>query len=110
MAGKNETSSTDASRSSDGVGGYARVSTEDQDVTLQIEALRRHGCGPERIFVDTASGVRALRPGLEACVASLQPGDVLVVWRLDRLGRSMPHLVAPHRRSAGRGDRLSVAR
>jgi DNA invertase Pin-like site-specific DNA recombinase len=94
MARKNETARRTPAGPQTQLVGYARVSTEDQDVTLQLEALRRHGCGPERIFVDTASGVRALRPGLEACVASLQPGDVLVVWRLDRLGRSMPHLVA----------------
>jgi DNA invertase Pin-like site-specific DNA recombinase len=74
--------------------GYARVSTAEQDVTLQLEALRQHGCRPEWIFVDTASGSRTQRLGLEACLASLRPGDVLVVWRLDRLGRSMAHLVA----------------
>jgi DNA invertase Pin-like site-specific DNA recombinase len=74
--------------------GYARVSTAEQDVTLQLEALRQQGCRPEWIFVDTASGSRTQRPGLEACLASVRPGDVLVVWRLDRLGRSMAHLVA----------------
>jgi DNA invertase Pin-like site-specific DNA recombinase len=93
MAGKNETTRRQLPRPQTDLVGYARGSTEDQDVTLQLEALRRHGCGPERIFVDMASGARAHRPGLEACVASLQQGDVLVVWRLDRLGRSMPHLV-----------------
>ena len=94
MPGENETARQPPAGPQTRLVGYARVSTEDQDVTLQLEALRRHGCGPDRIFVDTASGARAVRPGLEACVASLQPGDVLVVWRLDRLGRSMPHLVA----------------
>jgi DNA invertase Pin-like site-specific DNA recombinase len=93
MARKNETTRQAPAGPQTRLVGYARISTEDQDVTLQLEALRRHGCGPERIFVDTASGARAHRPGLEACMASLQPGDVLVVWRLDRLGRSMPHLV-----------------
>ena len=73
--------------------GYARVSTTDQDLSLQLDALQRAGCHPDQIFCDTASGARTTRPGLEACVQALAPGDTLVVWRLDRLGRSMPHLV-----------------
>jgi DNA invertase Pin-like site-specific DNA recombinase len=73
--------------------GYARVSTSDQDVGLQREALRRAGCQERQIFCDTASGAQAARPGLEACLQALAPGDMLVVWRLDRLGRSMAHLV-----------------
>src|SRR3989441_7346271 len=73
--------------------GYARVSTSDQDVSLQWEALRRAGCQESQIFCDTASGAHATRPGLEACLQALAPGDMLVVWRLDRLGRSMAHLV-----------------
>ena len=73
--------------------GYARVRTSDQDVSLQWEALRRAGCQEPHIFCDTASGVHAARPGLEACLQALAPGDMLVVWRLDRLGRSMAHLV-----------------
>lgn len=93
MAGEHETTRQKPARPQRCLVGYARVSTEEQDATLQLEALRRHGCRPERIFVDTASGAHAHRPGVEACLASLQPGDVLVVWRLDRLGRSMPHLV-----------------
>jgi DNA invertase Pin-like site-specific DNA recombinase len=74
--------------------GYARVSTGEQDVQLQLDALQRAGCDEAHLFVDTASGARSDRPGLDACMAVLQPGDTLVVWRLDRLGRSMPHLVA----------------
>jgi DNA invertase Pin-like site-specific DNA recombinase len=74
--------------------GYARVSTVDQDLELQIEALRRAGCSATPIFQDTASGARTARPGLEACLQALRPGDTLLVWRLDRLGRSMAHLVA----------------
>src|SRR6266702_241355 len=73
--------------------GYARVSTSDQDVSLQWEALRRAGCQESQIFCDTASGAHAARPGLAACLQALAPGDTLVVWRLDRLGRSMTHLV-----------------
>lgn len=61
--------------------GYARVSTSDQDVSLQWEALRRAGCREQDIFRDTASGTHAARPGLEACVQALAPGDMLVVWR-----------------------------
>src|SRR3989442_14647177 len=73
--------------------GYARVSTSDQDVSLQWEALRRAGCQESQIFCDTASGAHSARPGLEACIRALAPGDMLVVWRLDRLGRLMAHLV-----------------
>jgi DNA invertase Pin-like site-specific DNA recombinase len=73
--------------------GYARVSTAAQDLGLQLEALRSAGCRDERIFCDTASGARTARPGLEACLRALAAGDTLVVWRLDRLGRSMTHLV-----------------
>src|SRR5262247_56156 len=69
--------------------GYARVSTAEQDLGLQLAALRRAGCSDAHIFCDTASGARTARPGLEACVHALEPGDTLVVWRLDRLGRSM---------------------
>lgn len=73
--------------------GYARVSTGEQDVQLQLDALKKAGCDEDHIFVDKASGTRSDRPGLDACLALLKPGDTLVVWRLDRLGRSMPHLV-----------------
>lgn len=71
--------------------GYARVSTAEQDTALQTDALHRAGC--EKIFEDTASGTKAERPGLAAALAYLRDGDVLVVWRLDRLGRSLPHLI-----------------
>ena len=60
---------------------------------MQWEALRRAGCQEAHIFCDTASGAHTARPGLEACLRALAPGDMLVVWRLDRLGRSMAHLV-----------------
>ena len=74
--------------------GYARVSTTDQDVQLQLDALEKAGCQKSQIFVDHISGAKAERPGLQKCLAALQAGDTLIVWRLDRLGRSMPHLVA----------------
>lgn len=71
--------------------GYARVSTAEQDTALQTDALTAVGC--KRIFEDSVSGATAERPGLSATLAFLRDGDVLVVWRLDRLGRSLPHLI-----------------
>lgn len=74
--------------------GYARVSTEDQELRLQIDALKKAGCGAKDIHIDKVSGARSERPGLDACLESLSAGDALFVWRLDRLGRSMSHLVS----------------
>lgn len=71
--------------------GYARVSTAEQNTALQTDALRKAGC--ERVFEDTASGAKSDRPGLAAALAYLRDGDALAVWRLDRLGRSLPHLI-----------------
>ena len=73
--------------------GYARVSTDDQDLSLQIDALENHGIPKSLIFTDKLSGATSDRPGLAKCLSSLGSGDALVVWRLDRLGRSMGHLV-----------------
>ena len=71
--------------------GYARVSTHDQNLDLQKDALKKDGC--EKVFVDEVSGTVAARPGLEQVMEQLREGDVLVVWRLDRLGRSLKHLI-----------------
>src|SRR5262245_5306690 len=73
--------------------GYARVSTDDQDLTLQFDSLIGLGVSRDEIFSDKVSGAKTKRPGLDACLGYLQQGDTLVVWRLDRLGRSMHHLV-----------------
>ena len=71
--------------------GYARVSTDDQNLDLQRDALTRSGCAP--IYEETASGKSATRIELEHCRKALRSGDTLVVWRLDRLGRSLSDLV-----------------
>lgn len=71
--------------------GYARVSTGDQNLELQLEALRKAGC--EEIFEDAISGTRSKRPGLDKALELLRKDDTLVVWKLDRLGRSVKHLV-----------------
>jgi DNA invertase Pin-like site-specific DNA recombinase len=71
--------------------GYARVSTADQHLHIWVDALERAGC--HRVFTETASGARADRPTLTLVLDQLRPGDTLVVWKLDRLGRSLRHLV-----------------
>jgi DNA invertase Pin-like site-specific DNA recombinase len=71
--------------------GYARVSTQEQTLNLQQDALHKAGCS--KIFTDTASGAKAERKGLEEVLNYVRTGDTLVVWRLDRLGRSLPHLI-----------------
>ena len=68
-----------------------------------MDALKTVGCSDADIYTDKASGVRGRRPGLDACVEALEPGDTLVVWRLDRLGRSMPHLVGLVEELLGKG-------
>lgn len=73
--------------------GYARVSTNEQDLDLQLDALRKAGCQNNLIFTDKASSSPADRPGLTECLKTIIAGDTLLVWRLDRLGRSMHHLV-----------------
>lgn len=71
--------------------GYARVSTDDQNLDLQRDALKQAGCSV--VYEEAASGKNAIRPELELCRKALRAGDALVVWRLDRLGRSLPDLV-----------------
>lgn len=71
--------------------GYARVSTEDQHLHLQIDTLKKAGCA--RIFSDEMSGAKSERPGLSEALAFVRAGDTLVVWRLDRLGRSLKDLI-----------------
>ncbi len=71
--------------------GYVRVSTGDQDTALQRDALEKAGC--DKLFEDQASGAKADRPGLAQALRYVRKGDVLMVWKLDRLGRSMRHLI-----------------
>ena len=71
--------------------GYARISTTDQSLAPQIDALKVAGCG--EIFEDCVSGAKTDRPGLNQALDHLRSGDTLIVWKLDRLGRSMSHLI-----------------
>ena len=75
--------------------GYARVSKADdsQVLDLQIDALVNYGVKKENIYTDKISGIKDERPGLENCLRALREGDILVVWKLDRLGRSLKHLI-----------------
>nr|WP_295463827.1 recombinase family protein [Mesorhizobium sp.] len=82
--------------------GYARVSTDEQNLDLQRDALRQAGC--RQLFEDHGvSGKERSRPGLDAAIDALAPGDVLVVWRLDRLGRSLVHMIGLIDELAARG-------
>jgi DNA invertase Pin-like site-specific DNA recombinase len=84
--------------------GYARVSTEDQNLDLQRDALRGHGVEDGRIYADKASGASLeKRPGLAAAIKALRPGDVLVVWKLDRLGRNLEELIRTVKRIQEKG-------
>ena len=90
--------------------GYARVSKTDgsQSLDLQRDALRAEGVDPGHVYHDFASGVRDDRPGLDNCVRALRTDDVLVVWKLDRLGRNLTHLVNTAQDLAARGVGLRV--
>lgn len=83
--------------------GYARVSTADQSMDLQTDALKAAGC--ERVFYDTGTGANETRSGLSEALSHAREGDTLIVWKLDRLGRSLKHLVhtveALHSRGIG---------
>lgn len=86
--------------------GYARVSTRDQNLDLQVDALKRAGC--ERLYRDVASGSKTARPALDEMLSQLRAGDVLVIWKLDRMGRSLAHLVELVGNLAGRKSVCSV--
>ncbi len=73
--------------------GYARVSTGEQDLQLQLDALRKAGCVKKNVYADKLSGATTARAGLDRCLLQLKTGDTLIVWRLDRLGRSVRHLI-----------------
>ena len=90
--------------------GYTRVSKADgsQSLDLQRDALITVGVDPHNVYDDFASGVRDDRPGLENCLRALRKGDVLVVWKLDRLGRNLTHLVNTVQNLAARGVGLRV--
>jgi DNA invertase Pin-like site-specific DNA recombinase len=81
--------------------GYARVSTGEQTLDLQQDALSAAGC--DRLFTDVLSGTKASRPGLDDALSHIRKGDTLVVWRLDRLGRSLSHLIETVTQLAGEG-------
>jgi DNA invertase Pin-like site-specific DNA recombinase len=71
--------------------GYARVSTEEQNPAMQLAALKKAGCA--KLFKDEVTGAHVKRPALTRCLNTLQPGDTLIVWKLDRLGRSLRDLI-----------------
>ena len=73
--------------------GYARVSTNAQELQLQIDALVKAGCLKKNVYTDKVSGSKSSRPGLDLCLQELKKGDILLVWRIDRLGRSIRHLI-----------------
>src|SRR5690349_4299909 len=73
--------------------GYARISTNGQELQLQLDALQKIGCSKKNVYTDKVSGAKSARPGLDLCLSRLKSGDTLVVWRIDRLGRSVRHLI-----------------
>jgi DNA invertase Pin-like site-specific DNA recombinase len=83
--------------------GYARVSTNEQNLDLQLDALSQEGVADTHIFTDKVTGTKAERPGLTEALSHLRTGDTLVVWRLDRLARSLSNLIELVNRLAGEG-------
>ncbi len=81
--------------------GYCRISTQDQSLDLQNDALEKAGC--EKVFSDVASGAKSDRAGLHEALSFARKGDILVVWKLDRLGRSLPHLIETVKALESRG-------
>jgi DNA invertase Pin-like site-specific DNA recombinase len=96
-----------STKSSSRLIGYARVSRTVQELALQFDALKNAGVSKSDVYTDKASGSKTARPGLDKCLQALQPGDTLLVWRLDRLGRSIRHLIdlVGHLRERGVGFR-----
>lgn len=90
--------------------GYARVSTADQTPDAQIDTLRQAGVDAAHLVVEHASGAKVDRPGLDGLLKQVAAGDVLVVWKLDRLGRSLPHLVQVVNQLGERGARWCKSR
>jgi DNA invertase Pin-like site-specific DNA recombinase len=88
--------------------GYARVSTADQSLQLQLDALTSHGVALEDVHTDVASGAAKYRRGLEAAFKDLRRDDILVIWSLDRLGRNLEELIKAVQRIEGKGANLRV--
>lgn len=86
--------------------GYARVSTAEQNLTLQIDALTKAGVSPENLFVEKMSGAKADRPKLRQALKMLRPGWTLVFWKLDRVARSLPHLIRISEQVRDQGSHL----